>query len=252
MNHKVEGIVIYTQDYGEGSKIIRLFTKEMGKIALIARGAKKTKSRFSSVTDLMMHGLFLFYRAGGGLGNLNQGDLIHSFRHVREDLFRSASASYLIELTDKSLEEGEPHPILFQLLLDSLVALDEGKDIEIITRLFELQYLREMGTKPELFACVSCHRTNLPFVAFSVREGGVLCEACLHKDPESIILSPKTGRILQILSSIHGSRLGQVEIREETRAQLKKVIYSFMESYLPLQLKSRRVLEQLLKGYENP
>lgn len=252
MIYKVEAIVIHSQDYGEGSKILTLFSREMGKIALIAKGAKKTRSRFSAVTDLFTHGIFLFFKAGSGLGNLNQGDLLQSFRHLRTDLFASAYASYLIELTDKSVEERVPNPLLFQLLLDALTALDAGKDMEIVTRMFELQFLKAVGVEPELHSCASCRTTTGPFIAFSIKEGGFLCEGCVRKDPDSIILSQKEVYFLQKLSQIPILRFGIADLKDETRSKLKKVILSFMETYVPVQLKSRRVIEQLLKGTGNP
>ncbi|CCQ96075.1 DNA repair protein RecO [[Clostridium] ultunense Esp] len=249
MVYKVEGIVIHSLDYGEGSKILTIFTKELGKISVLAKGAKKTKSRFSAVSELFTYGAFVFYQSGKGLGNLNQGDVLYSFRHIREDIFRSAWASYLVEIVDKSVEEQVSFPELFTLLYQSLLALDTGKDMEIVARIFELQYLGFMGNDPELFSCSICRRSDLPLVAFSVREGGFLCDGCLSKDREAFPLAPVSVRLIQTLRRIPVARLGEVEIKVETRNQIRRVIQSFMDTYLPLSLKSKRVLDQLSKGY---
>ncbi|MGE0992705.1 DNA repair protein RecO, partial [Bacillus sp. GMa5/2] len=75
MFQKVEGIVIRTTDYGETNKIVTIFSRELGKISAMARGAKKPKSRLASVSQLMTHGHFLI-QMGSGLGTLQQGEII--------------------------------------------------------------------------------------------------------------------------------------------------------------------------------
>ena len=93
MFEKTEAIVIRTFDYKETHKIVTLMTKRFGKIAVIAQGAKKPKSRNGAISQMFIQGDFLL-RVGKGLGTLQQGDVIHSFRKVREDLFKTAYASY--------------------------------------------------------------------------------------------------------------------------------------------------------------
>jgi len=112
MLQKCEGIVIRTTDYGETNKIITIFTREWGKIGVMARGAKKPNSRLSSVTQLFTHGYFLVQR-GSGLGSLQQGEIATSLRSIGEDIFLTAYASYIVELTDKCTDEKKTKPFSF-------------------------------------------------------------------------------------------------------------------------------------------
>ena len=79
MLQKCEGIVLRTTDYGETNKIVTLYTREWGKIGVMARGAKKPKSRLSAITQPFTYGYFLLQK-GSGLGNLQQGEIIAPLR----------------------------------------------------------------------------------------------------------------------------------------------------------------------------
>ena len=100
---KVEGIVIRTTDYGETNKIVTIFSRELGKVSAMARG-QKPKSRLASVSQLMTHGHFLI-QMGSGLGTLQQGEIISTMKEIREDIFLTAYASFIVELTDKATED---------------------------------------------------------------------------------------------------------------------------------------------------
>ena len=112
---KAESIVIRTMDYGETNKILTLYTKEFGKIGVMARGAKRPKSRLSSISQLFTYGSYLFQKSPG-LGVLNQGEIIDTFRSVRADLTVTSYAVYVLELFDKLTDERVPSTSLFDLL----------------------------------------------------------------------------------------------------------------------------------------
>ncbi|HLR70614.1 MAG TPA: DNA repair protein RecO, partial [Pseudogracilibacillus sp.] len=109
MLKQLEGIVLKTQDYGETHKLITVFTKQFGKLTAISRGANKPKSKLSAVSQAFIQGDFLIY-VSKGLSTIQQGQIIQSFRHIREDIEKTAYAAYMIELTDKTLESKNPIP----------------------------------------------------------------------------------------------------------------------------------------------
>lgn len=244
MIYKVEGIIIRCVDYGEGNKILTLFTKEMGKIGVMAKGAKKTKSRLSAVSQLFSHGYFVFYH-GGGLGSLTSGDVIDSFRILHQDIIKTGWAAYIVELLDKLTDEKESEPFLFYLLHTALTLIGSDKDPEMVARIFEMQLLQRVGVKPVLNQCVICNRKESTILAFSVKEGGVVCEHCLPSDPRAIVLSNATVRLIRILAVMDIGKLGKVEIKDITRKQLSLVMRTFIDSYVGVTIKSRGFLDQL-------
>ncbi|HEX7063946.1 MAG TPA: DNA repair protein RecO [Bacillales bacterium] len=243
MLQKSEAIVIRTMDYGETNKIVTLFTREAGKIALFARGAKKTRSRLSSVTQLFTYGHYLYF-LGKGMGTLRQGESIDTFRGLQSDLFRTAYASYIAELLDKLSEDRVPNPFLFELLLQTLHYMDEEIDPEVLTFIFETKMLNVAGISPELESCMNCKRTQGPFV-FSVREGGLLCGQCKAIDPHYFRLSEAALKLLRLFLHMDLKRLGKVSLKPETKRELKTVLSAYYEEYSGLKLKSKRFLDQL-------
>lgn len=248
---KAEGIVVRTTDYGEANKILTVYTREAGKISIMARGAKKTKNRFTAVSQLFTYGYFL-YHARSGMGSLQQGELISSFRLVREDLEKTAYAVYLAELLDRLTEDKEPNGYLFDMLLHALKWMEEGKDPDIITRLFEMKMVYMAGCRPQLDACVSCGVHDTPFY-FSMQEMGIICPACARDDRSLMAVGPGAVKILRMFQHIHMPQLGNINVKPDTKQQLRQVMYSLLEECTGLYLKSRRFLDQLeTLGFHTP
>lgn len=244
---KWEGIVIRTTDYGEANKVLTLYTREHGKLGVMARGAKKPRSRLAAVSQLFTHGFFLCKTGpGSGMADLSQGDIVESYRDLRQDLTRTAYAAYIVELTDRLSEEREANPFVFQLLSLTLRYLDEGKDPEILSRIFESKMLVVAGIRPHLHSCAHCNREQEPYV-FSVSQGGLLCPACKEIDPYTITISPAVWKLLRLFQLFDLKRLGEIDVKPATRSQLKLVLHRFIDEHLDLRLKSRSFLEQLEK-----
>ena len=243
MLQKCEGIVIRRMDYGENNKIITLYTREFGKIGVMARGAHKPGSRLAAVTQLFYYGYFLF-SPSKGLGGLQQGETIDSMRSIREDIFATAYASYVIELLDKSVDDRSPDPYLFELLHQTLHYIDEGYDAEVLKFIFEMKMLRVNGLNPTLDRCACCGNTEGEF-AFSVREGGFICHRCFEKDPYHFRISPAAVKLIRLFSIFDLSRLGNISIKPETKKEIEKAIDAYYEEYAGLHLKSKKFLKQM-------
>ncbi|MHC0035875.1 DNA repair protein RecO [Pseudoneobacillus sp. C159] len=243
MLQKCEGIVIRTADYGETNKIVTLYTREWGKIGVMARGAKKPNSRLAAITQLFSYGYFLIQK-GSGLGNLQQGELISTFRGVREDIIITAYASYILELADKCTDEKKINPYFFELLYQTLNYLNEEYDPDIMIHIFEMKMLNSLGLYPNLNGCAICGQTDGHF-SFSIRENGFICHRCLEKDPYHFKISIATLKLLRIFYYLDLSRLGTISVKEDTKKELKTVIDAYYEEYSGLHLKSKRFLNQM-------
>lgn len=246
---KAEGIVIRTMDYGETNKIVTIYTRESGKIGLMARGAKKTKSRLSSISQLFTYGQYLFIR-GGGLGTLRQGEIIHSYRGLRSDLFKTAYTAYIVELLDKVTEQDKNNPFLFEVLYQTLNYIDEGLDPEVLAMIFEVKVLPAAGILPELNHCTNCGRREGSFV-FSVAEGGLLCRRCQYIDERHLKISERALYLLRLFLNVDLNRLGKVSLKPQTKRKLKTVISQYYEEYSGIRLKSKRFLDQLETLYKD-
>ena len=248
MLYRAEGIVIRSMDYGEGNKIITLCTETAGKVGILVRGAKKVKSRHAALTQLFTYGEYAYFRNGTGLGTLNAGEIIESHHVLREDLYKAAYSSYACELLDRVLQDEETGAFWFHQLKACLSALEEEKDPQIIINLYEMKILQAAGYGPELNVCISCGREREDDAyAFSPRLGGVLCRHCKHLDPPALELSAKTLKLLRLFARLDLRRLGNVDVKDSTKTELKTVMRSLMDIQLGLRLKSQHFLDQMEK-----
>lgn len=243
MFEKTEGIVIRTLDYKETHKIVTLFTKRFGKIGVIAQGVKKPRSRNGAIIQMFIQGDYLL-RVGKGLGTLQQGDVIHSFRKVREDLFKTAYASYVTELTYRVIEERVTLPYIYDQLLLTLTAIEQDKDPAIIAMMYEMKLYPLIGIKPLLEHCLACGSTsNLTY--FSVGDGGTLCTSCGIKDAYSLKLNEQVIKLLRIFSEVDLKRVENISVKEENKQLLNQVLKAYFEHHSGIFLKSRRFLDQI-------
>lgn len=243
MLNQLEGIVIRARPYGENNKIVTLFTREAGKITCMARGAKKPASRLAAITQPFTHGSFSIYK-GKGMGTLQAGDQLESWRHIHQDIMSTAYASYVSELIDRLTEQDEVQPAIYEMLYQALHAIEEGYDPEAITLFVEWKMLPVAGLTPSLHQCANCGATEGEF-AFSFQELGFLCHRCFHIDRYIIRLSPALVKVIRTLFFVPIERVGSLTLKKETKTLLKQIVRTIYEEQAGIRLKSRGFLEQL-------
>ncbi|MBB6454307.1 DNA repair protein RecO (recombination protein O) [Salirhabdus euzebyi] len=240
---KVEGIILKTRDYGETHKIISLFTKEKGKIGVIARGAKKPRSRMAALTQPFVYGTFLI-QPSKNLGTLYQGEVIDSMRKIKEDIVKTAYAAYLAELTDKVLENHVPDSFLWEQFLHTLERMETEEHPEIISMIYELKIFQKGGFAPELRHCVSCGRED-NITHFSVVEGGFLCASCHQLDSSATFLNERLFNILRTIRFSKVENIGKVSMKEDNKIKLRILLNDYYDRYGGFYLKSRKFLQHL-------
>ena len=245
MLEKINGIVIKTQDYGETHKIITIFSKRIGKFTALARGAKKTKSRMAAVTQPFIHAQFFVYM-NTGLSTIQQGEIIDSFRAVREDIIKTSYAAYITELTDKLLDSEVPDPFLFEQFYQTMIWISENEDADIPIIMYELKLFEKGGFAPTVNRCTNCGNKNLPF-SFSILEGGMLCTKCRYLDERAITLSDSLAKLLHVFSSVGLERIGTISMKPENQKLLRQILNNYYDQYGGFYLKSRKFLDQLDK-----
>lgn len=243
MLEKLEGIVIKTQDYGETHKIVTIFSKKIGKLSALARGAKKTKSRMAAVTQPFIHGEFLIY-LNTGLSTIQQGEVINSNRAVREDIMKTAFTAFIVELTDKLLEPNEPEYYIYEQLTKTIAWIAEHDDAEIPIMMYELKLYKKGGFAPTVDKCVHCSRTD-NLISFSIAEGGLLCNRCTTIDRYAIPLPKSIAKLLRIFLEVGLEQVGTITIKEENKQLLRKLLDAYYDQYGGYFLKSKKFLKQI-------
>jgi len=240
---RVKGIIIKTQAYGETHKIITIFSQKLGKFSAIARGANKPKSKMAAVTQPYIYADFLVY-VRSGLSTIQQGEIIHSFRAIREDIIKASYAAYIMELTNKLMEQKSPHLFLFNQLFETMKRIETSEEIEIPVMMYELKLYQYSGFAPIVDRCVFCGRRD-SLCSFSIREGGLLCDECVKHDQQAISLPKNIVKLLHIFLKIKLQRIRNISIQQSNKNLLRQILNEYYDTYGGYFIKSRNVLRQL-------
>ena len=186
MIYRDTGVVLRTYRLGEADRIVVVMTEGRGKVRAVAKGVRKTKSRFGGRLEPVTHVALQLYE-GRSLDTITQAESLDHFRAVREDLDRLARATAMLEAVDQVAQEGEANAALYRMLVGALRAL-AGADSPMITAGFYWKLLSLEGVHPLLDACAACgagEHDAVELVAFDLADGGVLCRACRRGSPVS-------------------------------------------------------------------
>jgi len=220
--YRDEGVVLRTMRLGEADRIVTLLTRGRGKVRAVAKGVRKTKSRFGGRLEPLGHVALLLYE-GRELDIVTQVESIEHFRAVREDLDRLAKANALLEVADQVAQERHANVGLYRMLLGALRAL-AAHNSPLLVPAFFLKVLAGEGAQPVLDGCAGCDRPTTEIsatdsVAFDLAEGGVLCPACAQRtsapvvSPEAIDLIRRilTGDLARALNHTDGPAILEVD-----------------------------------------
>ncbi len=196
------GVVLRTYKLRESDRIVVFHTAENGKVRAVAKGVRKTKSRFGARLEPMSHVRLLLYR-GRELDIVSQAEAVEPLSPMLSSLDRASQGLAVLEAVDQLSLEREPNPQLYRMVVGVLrtIATDPSP---LNVAAFYWKLLANEGMRPELDRCLRCGEegAGVQFVAFDLNEGGVLCRNC--RSGQSI--SPAA---LAIVRDILGGRLVQ-------------------------------------------
>jgi DNA repair protein RecO (recombination protein O) len=173
--YRERGIVVRTWKLGESDRIVSLVTEGRGKVRAVAKGVRKTSSRFGGRLEPLSHVSLLLYE-GRSLDIVSQVESIDHFKPLREDLDRLGRAIAMLEAVDAMVQEGQHNPRAYHMLVGALRSLS-ANDSHLVVPAFFWKLLAEEGFRPILDECASCGAED-DLVSFELHEGGVLCRSC--------------------------------------------------------------------------
>lgn len=186
-----EAIVIGGHNLGEADRIVPFFTRRLGKIRAVARGARRVRSRFGGTLELFTLGQLVFFEwPNRTLHRINEFSVIEPFTPLKEDLGRLSRGAYLVELAGAAVEDGEPNEEIFLLLRDALTLLVSYDDPRLL-RTFEIRLLRIVGYLLELYRCLVCRSAlgQSNELAVSPARGGLICPNCRDRAQDALAIS---------------------------------------------------------------
>lgn len=243
--YQTDGLILHRTDFGEADRLLTVFTPHLGRLRLLAKGARKPTSRKAGHVEPFTY-VHLLVARGRNLDIVSQVETLETFRPLRENLERASQAYYLAELINNFIEEGDENPLLFDLALATLARLCEARDPELALRFFELRCLGLVGYQPQLHFCVECQTQLEPVTNyFYPPSGGVLCprhgEAVRGTEP----LALPTFKVLRYMQTHPWDQAATLRIKPETRLDLEAVLQRYIVYLLERRLKSVEFIHRL-------
>ncbi len=243
---KTEGFVLKNKKYAETDSMLTLFTRMVGKVNVIAKGARRPKSNLLAGIQPFCYSDFVLYK-GRSLYTVSQCEAKKIFYEIREDLDCLSYGAYLLELVEAVTNEGQTNNRLFNLLGKTL-SIITNKDIELqtIVRAFELKLLFYSGFKPHLTSCVNCNAQQFKQIRFSVEEGGIICPQCFQVDPFATKISETAVRLANYLLNKDIIEIQKLKVNETLNKELKIILKKYIMVHInKYQFKSLEMLDKL-------
>ena len=241
--HKDEAFILFKRAYGESDKIIRLFTRNSGKIAVIAKGAGKSQKRFMNTLELFNHiRVEYFEKPGSAMARLESADLVETNSGIEKSLKRACIAGFFTEFIDRLTKEKHPQEHLFLTLKEIIEAL-KCRDFSYSDVLYyQFLMLDMLGFMPHLDSCVRCGSAvgNGTGLHFSKEKGGVLCGNCARFVPHA--------------TCAEGLIPGLVSVRDRKgplsnsflENQARDIMEGFLSFHLDVEFRSYRILKRFI------
>ena len=240
---KTNGVVIKTQDYKENDKLVWMYTEKLGKVTAIARGAKRNKSKLFAITLPLCYGDYMIFK-GKNLSNLQEGKIISSFQGLMSNLDKLTYSSYLCELIDIALMEGESNRWLYKEFITTLYLLDtDAIDYELLIRSFELKLLKATGYGLVLDYCVSCKKKINVSNYISLSNFGGVCEEC--NKVQGLHISKGAYNALKFLINTNSDKIFRLNLSKDIKKEIERVTTFIISSNYSKKPKSLEMLSYL-------
>jgi DNA repair protein RecO (recombination protein O) len=245
-------VLLRRLDYGDFDLILTLLSLQRGKISLIAKSAKKSTKRFGGILELFSLMEVVASAGRGGLPVLQEATLISPFSTIRNDIIKTAYASYWCELINNWVEENQKQEQLFYLLKHVLNQLDRGEsEAAQISILFQMKLLHLTGHGPNLRQCGRC-RKNLEIilsnqVVFDIAKGAILCDECSPGAGGRLRLSKGTLKQLIWFESGNLKKASRIRFGTQALKEGLELLETFVPYTLGTQPQSLRFLKQIRK-----
>src|SRR5262249_14521105 len=224
---KTAAIVIRLADFSESSRVVTLFTRNFGKVAALAKGAKRLKGPFAAALDLLAACEIVFIRkASSGLDILTEAKLEQRFRPRPGNLGSLYGGYYVAELLDSLSEEYDPHPLLFDEAVLALTRLASETSLDTSVLRFELVILREIGQLPALAACIACGEPvgSASRYGFQPSQGGLICQSCFGEEAPRYLVTPGAAAAMCKLAGMSSSALGKLAVSPAQMREMRSVV----------------------------
>ena len=249
--YNTEVIILRRTDFGEADRLLTVLSPALGKLRVIAKGARKMTSRKSGHVELFAR-VNLLIAKGRNLDILSQVETLDAHRAIREDLAASAAAHYMCELSEQFAQEGGEERPLYELLSLMLATLGTAPDSQLLTRYFEMRLMSLGGFRPQLARCVrSAAPMDLATIApgqlwgFSPSEGGLLAPDLAKLARDALLINTPTLVALRALQSNTPAEALSLHFTPYLHGQVERAMRHYLNYILERAPNSRTFMREM-------
>jgi len=243
---RAEGIVLHSLRHGETSRIVTVFTRDLGRVGIIAKGARSKRGRVGAALEPFSRCAFLYYqKATRDIQLLKEVSLLDSHAGLRNKLPHLIVASALSELCYLTLKDGDPHPDIYDMLDESLKALDDApaNPLPILWK-FQLGLFSALGFALSLSRCFQCGKgLQPPFsgrVGFRFENGAFVGPECAREKTETNgTLSAETFAALAFVASHPTAVAAKLSLPDSGCQELQNFLGKYLSFHLPVRARLR-------------
>ena len=245
MQCEVTGMVLMSMEVGDYDRRLVILTKERGKLAAFARGARRPNSPLTASCQPFTYGKFSLHM-GRESNHIQTFEVSDYFQEVKQDLDAYAYGSYFCEMADYLTHEELNDLEQLKLLYVTLRALEKHKvPFPLIRRVYEIRALAIDGEEIQVFSCVKCGSPGQSYV-FREKAGGLVCvDHCLPAADLREILNGSTVYTLQYILSSELENLYTFAVSDQVQNELNRICNAFMSEYVDKRFKSVDFLDSL-------
>ncbi len=235
---KAEAIVIKTFESGESSQRIRLLCRQKGKITVFAKGSKNTKSRLLPACQLFTYGEYMLYE-GRSFYSVTQADVKNSFYDIRNNLRAFAYASYITELTDRTLPDNTQADDVMRLLYMALESLSKEETVsKLAAAVFAIKYLQFSGLWADEGYCTCCGESNEDMNFFSCESGGFVCKKCSEGIYDAVFVSQGFKMAVKYVLENFSRKIFMFKTSQKVADELSQIFENFIRIHMCDDLKT--------------
>lgn len=228
MDYKYQAIVLGKYDIAETDRIYVLYTREAGKIRLVAHGVRKPQAKLAGNLETLSHSEIFVARARGK-GRITGVIPLDFFARIKERIYTLEKAFWIFGIFDRLVTQEEQDEKIFDLLLGYLRAVDETTiedetKTDIFTYGFIFKLLHSLGYGLEMSKCVVCgRRLCCGENFFDSERGGIVCPHCVKNDARRIRITDETIKFIRLFLDNKIENLGKIRAEEKNLHNLKLV-----------------------------
>jgi DNA repair protein RecO (recombination protein O) len=231
---KTVGVILRAVDFSETSKIATLFTRDFGKMGVMAKGGRRLKSSFDVSLDILsVLSICVLRKPSAELDLLTEAALEERFTGLRGDLKALHAAYYAAEILEGLTRPHDPHPRLFDEMVFTLRRLAAGEDRTAVLGRFQLRLLAETGFALNLDSCTGCGAAEptAERMRISAKAGGLLCTECAKFQPAAAVQGG-TVQSLRVLGDEDPQAAGRLTMTPATKTEVRQTLMQAIEYHL--------------------